>query len=354
MSQIKTNSNFQLDANKDWNDFVEFISHNTGKKSGELWDKFSRANRKRERRWVCEELLDTGIGKTAVIIGASPKLKDQTATLRSLRKDDRFLFFAVSSGLRFLLKNDIRPHYTLVMEADETVSRFFKDIGDTSGITLVYSNCVSPNILNMWKSEMQMICIYSAIPGMDKKLKKWYTPVNGCGVLFSALCSQYNTALAIAYRVLGSRSFIFVGNELSFPTNDANSHYYVDREDIKDGWERMPHPDIYGKTVYTTYNFMTLKLALEDYLQRLFVECVNYEGRIPYFINASEGGIFGVSKRNGNLSIKSPSGDKHTILWQLNLDMAIRQAGNIMKYGKPITEQTIIKRPSMQQIYAYA
>ena len=345
---------FVLDANKDWSKFMDYISRNTGTLNGDLWLSHARSNRKRDRKWAAQDMLDTGIGKTAVIIGAGPSLKAQVSKLRDLAADDRFVLFAVSSGLRFLINNGIRPHYCMVMEADAKISRFFDGIGDTSGITLISGICVPPEILDAWKGEVKMLALYTSIKDLDKKIRKWYKPVNGCGNMFPALCSQYNTAAAIAYRVLGSRTIIFVGNELSFKTNDNTSRYYVEGEDHKDGWERKPHPDIHGNVVYTTHNFMALKMALEDYLQRLFVECVNYEGRVPYFFNASEAGIFGVSKRHGNLSVADPSGNKHTVIWQLTLDMAIRQAGNIMKYGRPITEGSIIRRPSTQQIYAYA
>lgn len=347
-------SGFVLDANKDWSKFIDYISRNTGTLNGDFWRTHARDNRKRERKWAAEDLLDTGIGKTAVIIGASPSLKTQISQLRDLMADDRFLLFAVSSGLRFLLKNGIRPNYCMVMEADPKISRFFDGVGDTNGITLISGICVPPAILDAWTGDVKLLALYTSIKELDRKLNKWYRPVNGCGVMFPALCSQYNTAAAIAYRVNGCRSIIFTGNELSFKTNDMTSRYYVEGEDTKDGWERKPHPDIHGNVVYTTHNFMALKMALEDYLQRLFVECVNQEGRIPYFINASEGGIFGVSKRHGNLSVADPEGNKHMILWQLTLDMAVRQAKNIMKFGRPITQDSIIRKPSPEQIYAYA
>jgi hypothetical protein len=63
---MENNSNFLLDANKDWSEYVDFISRNTGKKNGELWLQNARENSKREHRWAAEELLDIGINKTVV------------------------------------------------------------------------------------------------------------------------------------------------------------------------------------------------------------------------------------------------------------------------------------------------
>jgi hypothetical protein len=346
---------FLCDTNKDWSRFLDSISQNTGKLNGEWWLKHARENRKRARRWAAEDLLDIGVDKTAIVIGASPSLKTQIDKLRRLRQDDRFVLIAVSSGLRFLLKSGVRPHYCMVMEADPKIERFFNDVGDTTGITLISGLCVPGSILDGWKGDLKFLALYTSIKELDRKIRKWYRPVNGPGdEMFPAICSQFNTAVVMAYRVFGCRRIILVGNELSFATNGKDSRYYVEGTDPKDGWERRPHPDIYGKTVYTTYNFMALKMSLEDYLQRIWVECVNHEGRIPYFFNASEGGIFGVSKRYGNLTVTDPEGRKHMIVFQLTLEMAVRQAISIMTTGMPITQESVIKRPSLSQIYAYA
>jgi hypothetical protein len=344
---------FLCDANKDWAGFLDAISRNTGKLNYDRWIDNARVNRKRERHWAADDLLDTGIGKTAVLIGAGPSIKKQVPKLRDLSRDPRFILIGVSSGLRFLLENGIRPHYCMVMEANPIIHKFFDGLEGTEGITLISGICVPPDILDTWKGEVKFLAIYTSLKEIDRKINKWYRPVNGCGIMFPAVCSQYNTAAIVAYKVFGCRTLIFVGNELSFATNDDKSRYYVDGRDVKDSWERKPHPDIYGNVVYTTHSFMALKMSLEDYLQRLYVESINLEGIVPRFFNATEAGIFGVSKRYGNLSVSDPEGNKYNVLWQLTLDMAVRQAINIMKCGRPITEESII-RPSLAQVYAYA
>jgi hypothetical protein len=344
---------FLLDQNGDWDRFVNLISDNTGSKYERLWIEHARQNRKRVKTegWAASDLLDAGVGKTAVIIGAAPSVRSKVSDLRFLQRDSGFLLYSVSSGLGFLLDNGIIPDYCMVMDADPTIARFFETVDERAkDVTLIASVCTDPKIVEKWPGPVKWIAVYSSIKALDRKYRKWYSPVNGCGIMFPALCSQYNTAVAAAYRISGSRILIFVGNDLSFP-DGKDSRYYADRNDIKDGWLRMPHPDIYGNKVYTTYNFMTLKLACEDYLQRMYVESVSMEGRAPYFFNATESGIFGVSKRHGNLSVTTPAGEKLTVMWQIPLHMAIRQARNIMLTGRPITENAVL-RPSMSDIYA--
>ena len=349
------NAGFLLDKNKDWSDFVDKVSDNTGVRYLHLWMEHAKANKARVKEcgWAADDLLDIGKDKTAVLVGASPALKNQISTLRDLRADDRYILVGVSSGLKFLLDNGIPPHYCMVMDADPAIDRFFKELGDTKGITLIASVCTDPKILDSWKGPIKFLTVYTSIKKLNKQFKRLFAPVNGCGIMFPALCSQYNTAVAAAYRIFGCRIMVFVGNELSFPTATDADRYYVDREDLKDKWIRKPHPDIHGNVVYTTYNFMTLKFAIEDYLQRLLVECVSMEGRRPWFINATEAGIFGVSKRDGNLSVISPEGERITVVYQIPLQMAVKQANNIMAYGVPITPQGLIRPSTIADLQKY-
>jgi hypothetical protein len=155
--------------------------------------------------------------------------------------------------------------------------------------------------------------IHSALEGLERKMEKWYHPINGCGIRYHALMSQYNSMASIAYLILRCEILIFVGNELSF--SDKEVPYYVDKKDPKDKWERYPAPDIHGNVVYSNMMFMSLKLVLEDYL-----------GKLPgWFFNCTEAGILGVSARHGNVPW----------IHQLTLTNGIAQARSIMRTGNP-------------------
>jgi hypothetical protein len=210
------------------------------------------------------------------------------------------------------------------------------DMNTTQGITLIANVLTSPEMLAAWRGNIEFLAIYTAIEEMDRQYTKMYPNVNGCGIMFAALCSQYNTGAAFSFLVMGCHTLIFVGNELSFPSdNTAKDRYYADREDLKDNWLRRPHPDIYGNVAYTTYMFMALKMSLEDFLGKV--------SGLGTFINATEAGIFGVSHRYGNLS------------WvkQMRLPMAVAQARHIMRTGQPIYDIAKIATPTIQQVSMY-
>lgn len=308
-----------LEANKDWRDFSEQISKNTGAVYKKLWPENAKKNKALidECGWAIPELQDAFKGKTAILLGASPALKNQVEILQGIKHDPDFVLIGISSGLSFLLKNGIKPKYVFIADADPKVARFWEDMdmAQTKDITLISSVCVHPDLLEMWQGNIKFIAVYSSTDKLDKKLRKLYSPVNGVGQFFFSLASQYNTATAFAFTVMNCQILIFVGNEFSFKDKEAT--YYTDRTDPKDKWVRKPHPDIYGNVVYTTYNFMSLKFALEDFLGK-----VSGNG---WFFNCTEAGIFGVNKRYGNLSW----------IHQLPLRTGIAQARFIMRTGEP-------------------
>lgn len=316
-TQVYDKMNF-LESNKDWHKFVNTVSENTGKAFVKLWVANARLNKPLVKKYGwASELQDTHAGKTAILLGASPKIREQIDYLKKIRQDPDFIFVAVSSGLKYFLENGLRPHYVMVCDGQPEIQKHWEglDMEQTQGITLIPNVCSFHPMITTWKGDIKFLAVYSAIETIDKELAKQYDPINGIGKYFPALCSQYNTGAAFAYLILRTEILIFVGNEMSF-ANETGT-YYVDRKDHKDQWIRKPHVDIYGKKVYTNFMLMSLKFCLEDFL-----------GKLPgWFLNASEAGIFGVSNRYKNLPW----------IYQLRLPMAVAQANAIMRTGKPLT-----------------
>lgn len=322
---------------KDGNEFVKFFSDNTGIVHGDLWYKNINENKERCKQygWAAQALQGLHKGKTAIMLGASPAITKQIETLKGIQGDPDFVLIGITSGLRNLLKNGIKPNYVMIADAKPTIKRFWDDIdmSQTKGITLIANICVNPVLLDMWQGDIKFVALWTNDKKLDSKIQKKYQPVNGNGVMFPALGSQYNFGTALAYMMFECPIVIFVGNELSFPSDDCETdRYYPDRKDKKDTWIRKPHIDIYGNVAYTTYMFMDLKLILEDFLGKI--------AGAGLFFNCTEAGIFGVSVKYGNLPW----------VYQLKLKNGIAQARSIMKYGKPIYEESLIAKPDTKII----
>lgn len=321
--------------------FVKAVSNNTEADRKEVWTNNARENRANVKRcgWSGKDYFEKGKGKAAIIIGASPALSKQLDQLRELQKDKDFVLVGISAGIRYLIQNGIRPDYTFISDSGEKMIQWFDGIEDTTGMILCADITANIKAVKMWEEKggtVKYHAVFSAIKSLDRKIEKWYRPLNGVGEFLPSLSSQYNTAVSWAFQVLNSEVLIFVGNELSFPSADGvKDKYYVDRADEKDFWIRKPTTDIYGNVVYTTFMFYQMKVVLEDYLGKV--------SGAGHFFNATEAGIFGVNR-----------GEPVPWIRQFTLKNAVKQAKHILFFGEPLQENVLIHKPSQTEFGQYS
>jgi hypothetical protein len=251
-------------------------------------------------------------------MGASPAIRNQIETLKSLQYDPEFVLCAISSNLGFILDNGIRPKYCMTVDGDKSQGEFFEmDMDRTKDITLI-ANCYAyPPMLKKWKGPLYFLALASGDSKFEKKLNKWFGTTNGIGQGFPSIVCQFNVMTAFSLLCLECPIAIFVGHELSF--QEEESKYYVDREDPRDHEQRFPHGDIYGKKVHTTLTLLGVKYSLEGFLETIKGAC--------WFFNCTEAGIFGITKKFPDFHVP----------WikQLTLKNGIAQARRIMRTGEP-------------------
>jgi len=314
-----------ITENKDIHDFLTLVSKNTGERNRERWIENLRCNRAlfRKTGWAADKLQGVEKGKSAIIIGASPAVEKQIKTLKEIQYDKDFVFCALSSNLDYLLKNGIKPKYTIVVDAHESTGADWKnvDMNKTKDITLISNTFTYPPMLERWKGPLYFLALDSDNKFMSKKHDKWYGPANGFGNGFPSIMAQFNIMSMVAFLIFECIVLLFIGHELSFKDDDAR--YYVDRKDDRDNETRYPHGDINLNKVHTTTGLLAVKYSLEAFLEPLM--------GAGWFFNCTEAGIFGMSK-------KFPY--PHQIPWiqQLTLRNGIAQARNIMRTGQPFYE----------------
>ena len=323
--------------NQDWIKYAEFISGKTGRRGVTLWVENARENKEYFKQtgkaWATVDLQDLHKGKTVVMIGASPALAKQVDILRELQHDTDFVLFGISCNLKFLLDHGIKPKYVITVDPHWSQGVFWKDVDmeETRGITLITNVFSYPPMLETWKGPLKWLYLASNDKGFDRKLKKWYKPVNGIGHGFPSLMGQFNIGMAFSVLCLGCEIVLFVGNELSYATEQTT--YYVDRTDEKDIDKKNAAMDIHGNRVFTSYQLWALKIASENFIDHM--------KNAAWWFNCTEAGIFGVSKRHKN--------ERH--IWQLTFKNGIAQARHIMRTGEPFYSSapgSIVTVPTMQ------
>ena len=310
-----------LTENQDINKFISSVSDNTGRKSMEIWIKNLRNNRElfKITGWATDNLQGKHKDKTAIIMGASPAIKNQIDTLKSLQDDDDFILCGLSSNLEFLLSNGIQPKYIVTVDADKSQGEFFDtiDMDRVKDITLIANIFAYPPMLKKWKGPLYFLSLCTDDKKFEKKQRKWFGSLNGIGLGFPSLVAQFNIITAVAYLIFECKIILFVGHELSF--KDDDSKYYVDRIDPRDTDKRYPHGDIYGGMVKTTPDLLAVKYTLEGFLELL--------SKAGWFLNCTEAGIFGITKRFPDLHVPW--------IQQLTLKNGIAQSRHIMRTGEP-------------------
>lgn len=274
-----------LEDNPDWKEFSFLLSDDTTNDLAPLWMANVRANRGHIKKQGMASRKFSGVGqeKACVIIGASPGLANVVRELKTIVDDPHFILFATSSSLKFLMQNGIKPRFVVMADGAKDVASKLA-VGEASEqITLIASCFVHPLSLKNWKGHVRFVRV-----GINEHFHREYAQITGEKKDFPAGGTQFNLAFLVAYMIFGCRVFVFTGNELCY-----DERYYVDRPDYKDAkFDKYPALDIHGKEVQTNLAFMQSKLYLET-------QTGKWEDGV--YINASEGGIVGVSARYGRL-----------------------------------------------------
>lgn len=273
-----------LDAAPDWEAFCSRLSDDTENYLAPLWWNNVKANAPLIRRKgsAYDRYRGQGQNKACVIVGASPALKNNWEALKAIQNDPNFIIIAVASSLKFLLSKGIRPKFVVAVDGAVNCVPKLDVGGQAQGITLIATCIVHPTTFKVWKGNTRFLRV-----GISDKYEKEYARLTKIKDMFPGAGTGYNTSVLFAYMILQSRILLFVGNELSY-----EEQYYADRKDEKDKvFEKYAWINIHGGMSFTNHNFIQSKIWLEHQLGQ-------WKG---VFINATEAGILGTSKRFGSL-----------------------------------------------------
>jgi len=259
------------------------------------------------------ELEFSGSNKTAIIVGASPALKKNVDALKDIEGEYRkeFILFVVNSAAKYCLDSGVKPDYIVAVDCDELLwDRDFSNF-NREDLTLICSPFLHPKVIKNWKGKIYFVPMGCKDIEVQEKVRKTLGAVQtipGCG-------NAYNETVFLAYNIFHCHNFVFVGNELSWKKEE---HYYVDGKQSNDFEDdhisKHLAIDIFGKPVVTTPGHWIFKTWIE-----------NMASVAPgTFINASEGGILGVTREDGILPF----------IKQMNLKGAIALIKRVIKDSK--------------------
>lgn len=108
-------------------------------------------------------------GLEAVLVGSGPSVRDQVKSLKSKRKDSKFMFFGIKGGHDFLLQNGIEPHFGVAVDPLEKIHRenFLRTAKDCR--YFIASQC-HPTLFDMLRERGEQIIIWHLA---TENLQKW-------------------------------------------------------------------------------------------------------------------------------------------------------------------------------------
>ena len=217
------------------------------------WNKRTLENipyfKKEKSIWNLEFKYYAEDEKAMVLVGSSPCLKKDVDKLKDL--DDDFVIVCANSSLKFLLENNIRPHYVIAVDSDATDIPQHLDIKDSKDITLLASTVICNKALDAWKGPIYFLPYYS----IKKELKHKVRNRLGNGVPSGG--NSITSAFYVVSIIFGSKTVMFVGNEHCF---DKVKDYYADTKAAKQEKLKLIFPvkDVLGRDRWTLpshYNY---------------------------------------------------------------------------------------------------
>lgn len=222
----------------------EFLGDTSKKTKGSLidmWKSHLKANLDLldKHGFVNDGCKGFGSNKATIAIGAGPSLKRHERKLRELNhfnaefefKRQPFLFISSNHQFKPLLDDGVIPHFVLLVDGSESEAvydQLCKNIPKRGHSTiLACSLYANPQITHDWDKRGGVIQFYAPmgdwipeeIPNVEK-----YQILQGGNVL--------NVAWVMSLGCMGSRIFMAVGNDLSYPisedVNERRKNYYAD------------------------------------------------------------------------------------------------------------------------------
>ena len=215
----------------------EFLGNSSSKTKESLFDLWKGHLKKNlklldKHGFINDGLVGFGRDKATIAIGAGPSLIRHTQRIKDLcywnaqfdTKNQPFVFICSNHQFKPYLEEGIIPHGVLIVdgsESDAVYNQLCKKIPKRGHNTILFCSLyANPKITHEWDRRGGLIQFYAP---MDEWLKEEMPEIEKKQIMQGG--NVMNTAWVIGYGVLGSRVFMAVGNDLSYPM--------VDNTDVK-------------------------------------------------------------------------------------------------------------------------
>ena len=150
-------------------------------------------------------------GRTALIAGAGPSLKDNIDYIK--KYSDRLVIFAVNRATNFLLKHDVIPNFIIFTDTKDIIKTFDSNSPKLKDINFVVDIKADEELYNILKKR----CFIYYPENFD--LAKTLSEKNSDVRLYKAAGTSTYCAMICA-KELGCKNIILSGVDLAFKNDD--------------------------------------------------------------------------------------------------------------------------------------
>lgn len=205
-----------------------------------------------------EQVRDSFKGVTAVITASGPSLQKDIEWIERLKS--HALVIAAGSSIQALVKHDLRPHMTVIMDGNEINNKVFKD-PKTLEAPLFHTSSAYYEISARKHDQL----IYSVM-GNDE-FSQYLMGLTKEEISISSTPTVAGTAIQAAIR-LGATRIVMMGQDLSFPDNqyysDGVGHVEAKATAITVQTATQKILNVKGTYNLTDSSFMFMKDSLEE------------------------------------------------------------------------------------------
>ena len=318
------------------------------------WSENIRINIK-NRLWkkygsIKKDCIGLGKNKALVAVGAGQSFNKNKHILKELSDfdgvkswpDRDFIIVASNHQFKPLLEMGIIPDFIIVVDAsDVMMDQLNKDIPSSGQNSILFASLhCHPKVLQEWTNQGREVRFFlTTTPGLSEVFKK-ETGKNPIHHMILTGGNVLNTLWTLGLRFLHTRTFMCVGNDLSYPlkddVEDQRSTYYADgdyssnlankKDEAKKGKEWLgftltPSMIYTGQHDRDRYNIQLDLVGTSPnlWVYKTWIETnvllnAKQEGQSCHYFNCSEGGILGVMNKSMEFDVEELRKDENWFL----------------------------------------
>lgn len=247
----------------------------------EKWIPFAKENAKHLNRRDCNELRNSGAGRTLLCVGMGASLEAQVEIIKKYR--DRIDIVTCDKGFQALMSHGVKPDYVMVCDCNVVWQKWGPTEADTEGVVMIATPYANLAWTRKWRGPIYFYVNRDAIDSQDI-----FIEIMGNGARTVPASSNVSNAMLVFFTGMdewdrtnfsGYERFLLVGYDYSW--KPAGNYYaWADPKPKRYYMNHRTCLDHKGDLVYSSENLIFSARWLSHYLRAWKLDVINCSGGV--------------------------------------------------------------------------